>query len=126
MKATLLDEGGMELTEITSHGVAGQMVVDWATRPDSVFQYYFDRGRRLVTVVADGERCTALLGTRWQMGARFWFLHTFRPLERTKRGVPAEFAKDTTFAFARQPGFEGVPLDVPAQALRAGPRSDLA
>ncbi len=82
MQATLLDEEGMVLTEITSHAgrSPGQVLVDWATRPDVLFQYYFDRGGSSVTMVRDAEQYSAVLGTRWQMGARFWFLHTLHRL----------------------------------------------
>ena len=78
MKVTLLDEQGVQLTEITSHlgRSAGQMLVDWATRPDALFQYYFG-GRRAVSVVTNEQQYSAVLGTRWQMGSRFWFLHEF-------------------------------------------------
>ena len=77
MKLTLLDEQGAELTEITWRfgRVPGRVNVDWATRPDALFRYYFDQGARAVTAVTSGGTWAALLGTRWQMGARFWFLH---------------------------------------------------
>jgi len=53
MQVTLLDETGSSSAEITSHlgRSSGQMLVDWATRPDALFQYYFDRGSRTVTAV---------------------------------------------------------------------------
>jgi hypothetical protein len=40
MQATLLDDQDLVLTEITSHvgRSPGQMLVDWATRPDALFQ----------------------------------------------------------------------------------------
>jgi hypothetical protein len=81
MNVTLLDEQGSELTEIRSHlgRSSGQMLVDWATRPDALFHHYFDRGSRTVTAVIGAATWTAQLGTRWKMGARFWFLHGFRP-----------------------------------------------
>jgi hypothetical protein len=39
MKVTLLDAQDLVLTEITSHvgRSPGQMLVDWATRPDALF-----------------------------------------------------------------------------------------
>jgi hypothetical protein len=79
MKVTLLDEHGTELTEVTSHlgRSSGHLLVDWATRPDALFRYYFDRGRRTVTLVSNAVQYSAVLETRWQMGARFWFLHQF-------------------------------------------------
>ncbi len=79
MNATLLDEQGTELTHITAHPGAsdGLVLVDWAMRPDALFRHYFDRGRRAVTLLSDTERYLAMLGTRWQMGSRFWFLRTF-------------------------------------------------
>jgi hypothetical protein len=82
MKATLLDEQGAEITEVRSHcgRSPGQMVVDWATRPDALFRYYFDRGRRTVILVNGAERHPVILDTRWLMGTRFWFLRTFDPI----------------------------------------------
>ena len=79
MNGTLLDEHGIELTDITSHlgRSSGQMLVDRATRPDALFHYYFGRGQRAVTLVENAERSTGILGTRWQTGTRVWFLHTF-------------------------------------------------
>lgn len=72
MQVTVLDEQGLVLTEIASHvGRPGQMLVDWATRPDTLFQYYFDRGGSAVTLMHNAARRSAVLGTRWQMGARF-------------------------------------------------------
>jgi hypothetical protein len=105
MKATLLDEEGVELTEITSHvgQGSGQMLVDWATRPDVLFKYYFDRGRRVVGVEADAKRYTAILGTRWQMGARFWFLHTFQSTT-TRRDRPVRLIDDSPIAPSTEPG----------------------
>ena len=80
MNVTLLDEQGNELTEITSHlgRSTGQMLIDWATRPDALFEYYFDRGKRAVTAVVGTASWSTVLGTRWQMGTRRWFLHEFR------------------------------------------------
>ena len=77
MNLLLLDEQGQELSEVTSHvgKSPGQLVVDWATRPDALFRHYFDRSSRTVTAVTDAARWSAVLGTRWQMGARRWFLH---------------------------------------------------
>src|SRR5512141_721993 len=91
MKVTLLDEHGTELTEVTSHlgRSSGHLLVDWATRPDALFQYYFDRGRRTVTLVSNAVRYSALLETRWQMGARFWFLHQFNLVRADPLGRPA-------------------------------------
>jgi hypothetical protein len=82
MKDTLVDEDGVQLTEITSRPgrSPGQMLIDWAMRPDALFKHYFDRGRRDVTVVTGMTRCSAVLATRWQMGARFWFLEV-NPVE---------------------------------------------
>lgn len=91
MKVMLLDEQGVDLTEITSHlgRSPGQMLVDWASRPDALFRYYFDRGQRAVTAVIGAAKWSAVLGTRWQMGARFWFLHTFHPVRAAPRGASA-------------------------------------
>ncbi len=96
MKVMLLDEQGVELTEITSHlgRSPDQMLVDWATRPDALFQYYFDRGSRTVTAVIDVATWSAVLGTRWQMGARFWFLHKFHPVRAAPRGPSAASTQD--------------------------------
>src|SRR5512141_31585 len=90
MKVTLLDEHGMELTEVTSHvgRSSGQLLVDWATRPDVLFRYYFDQGRRTVTLVSKDVQYSALLETRWQMGARFWFLHQFNLVGAAPFGWP--------------------------------------
>jgi hypothetical protein len=79
MTFTILDESGEVLTEITSRlgRSSGHLIVDWATRPDVLFQHYFDRGSRAVTVVIDAAKWSATLGTRWHMGARSWFLHEF-------------------------------------------------
>jgi hypothetical protein len=77
MKVTLFDERGVELTRITARigRSPDQMLVDWAARPDALFEYYFDRSSRAVTAV-DGETTwSAVLGTLWQMGARRWFIH---------------------------------------------------
>jgi hypothetical protein len=97
MQATLLDDQDLVLTEITSHvgRSPGQMLVDWATRPDALFQYYFDRGGRTVTVVVGAAMWSAVLGTRWQMGARFWFLHTFNPVRAAPRGPRARSPQDS-------------------------------
>ena len=83
MTFTLLDEQGDEITEITSHLArsAGHMLVDWATRPDVLFHYYFERGSRTVTAVIGAAKWSAVLGTRWQMGARFGSLHEFLPID---------------------------------------------
>jgi hypothetical protein len=103
MKVTLLDDQDLVLTEITSYvgRSPGQMLVDWATRPDALFQYYFDRGGRTVTLVSKGERYSAVLGTRWQMGARFWFLHTFNPVRVAPRGPCARPDSDSGLAAAK-------------------------
>lgn len=84
---TLLDEQGLVLTEVRSHlsRSQGRMLVDWATRPDALFRYYFDCGGRSVTAVIGAVRWSAVLATRWQMGARFWFLHTFNRLRADSR-----------------------------------------
>lgn len=97
MRVTLLDEKGVELTEITSHlgRSPGQLLVDWATRPDALFRYYFDRGRRTVTAVVGAATWSATLGTRWQMGARFWFLHTFRRVRAAVSGPGAPSKQDS-------------------------------
>ena len=101
MQVTLLDEEGLVLTEITSHlgRSPGQMLVDWATRPDVLFQYYFDRGQRAVTAIVGAAKWSAVLGTRWQMGARFWFLHQFLPLR-----TPARAAKHANSTRNSVPG----------------------
>ncbi len=97
MQVTLLDEQGLVLTEIRSHvgRSPGQMLVDWAIRPDALFRYYFDRGGRTVTLVNQAVRYSAVLGTRWQMGARFWFLHTFQHARRVSCGQPARPTQDS-------------------------------
>lgn len=77
MPVTLLDGQGEILTEIRSRAAtwSGRVLVDWASRPDVLFRYYFDRGGRAVSLLDSTDRYAAFLGTRWQMGARFWFLH---------------------------------------------------
>ncbi|MHB8378092.1 MAG: hypothetical protein ACYDEB_14230 [Dehalococcoidia bacterium] len=102
MKVTLLDEQGVELTKITSHlgRSPGQMLVDWATRPDALFQYYFDRGSRSVTAVIGAAKWSAVLGTRWQMGARRWFLHTFNPVGAAQRRQRAHWTQDSGLVVA--------------------------
>jgi len=94
MKVTLLDEHGMELTEVTSHvgRSPGHLLVDWAIRPDALFRYYFDQGRRTVTLVSNAVQYSALLETRWQMGARFWFLHRFNLV----RAAPVSWRPNST------------------------------
>jgi hypothetical protein len=89
MKVTLLDEAGVELSEVTSHlgRSHDQMLVDWAMRPHALFQYYFDDRKRTVTAVVGDATWSAVLDTRWQMGARFWFLREFNPVR-----VPAQAA----------------------------------
>lgn len=100
MKVTLLDEQGLVLTEVSSHvgRSPGQMLVDWATRPDALFQYYFDRDGRAVTLVTDAARYSAVLGTRWQMGARFWFLRTFDRLRTASPDPRTCSAQDSGLA----------------------------
>ncbi len=46
MKVTLLDEQGVELTEVSSHlgRSSGRLLVDWATRPDALFRYITSTG----------------------------------------------------------------------------------
>ena len=90
MEITLLDERGEVLTDIASHvgRVPSVIIVDWATRPDALFRYYFDRGRRIVTAVIQGAAWSAVLGTRWRMGARSWFLHM------TRRFTQADYTLD--------------------------------
>jgi hypothetical protein len=129
MKITLLDEKGVELSEISSHlgRSSSQMLVDWATRPDALFEYYFDRHRRMVTAVIDAVTWSAVLDTRWQMGARFWFLREFNPVHALAQAAgqarstlePAPGASDT-------PHFRAVraaaALDAPAIARTLEPR----
>jgi hypothetical protein len=95
MEATLLDEQGIMLTEVASHlGRSGQMVVDRASQPGALFSYYFERGGRMVTLVKDAERFSAVLETRWQMGVRFWFLHTFVAIGSAPRSRRGRSARD--------------------------------
>jgi hypothetical protein len=129
MKVTLLDEQGVQLTEITSHvgRSRGQMLVDWATRPDALFQYYFDRGRRTVSLGNNAERYSAVLGTRWQMGARFWFLHTFHLVRAPAQAAgqtrstrdSAPVASDTRRPDVVRPAAD---LDAPTVARTSEPR----
>ncbi len=104
MKVTLLDEQGLELTEITSHvgRSPNRMLVDWATRPDALFEFYFDRGSRTVTAAIGAAKWSAMLGTRWQMGARFWFLHTFHAVPASPRDRLARSTRDSSGLAARR------------------------
>jgi hypothetical protein len=128
MQATLLDDQDLVLTEITSHvgRSPGQMLVDWATRPDALFQYYFDRGGRTVTVVVGGAMWSAVLGTRWQMGARFWFLQTFNPVRAAPRGRGARSPQDSELVATNSQSLRAThasaALDAPAVARTSEPR----
>ncbi len=104
MKVTLLDETGVELSEVTSHlgRSQDQMLVDWAMRPDALFQYYFDRRKRTVTAVIDAVTWSAVLDTRWQMGARFWFLREVNPVQ-----APAQASGQARSAPEPAPGDDG-------------------
>jgi hypothetical protein len=130
MKVTLLDETGVELSEVTSHlgRSPDQMLVDWAMRPDALFQYYFDRRKPTVTAVVGEATWSAVLDTRWQMGARFWFLREFNPVQ-----APAEAAgKAPPFMLEPAPGVgetvrsravsATAALDAPAVARGSEPR----
>ncbi len=78
MRITLRDKHGAVLTEILSHlGRPGQLLVDSVAQPGALFQYYFERGGRSVTLMYDAAHYSAVLSTRWKMGVRFWFLHQF-------------------------------------------------
>ena len=130
MKVTLLDAQDLVLTEITSHvgRSPGQMLVDWATRPDALFQYYFDRGGRTVTVVVGAAMWSAVLGTRWQMGARFWFLRRVRsrPRRQPWRAGQAALALDSgpaaAMRFRALGATASAALDAPAAARTSEPR----
>jgi hypothetical protein len=115
MKTMLFDSQGDELTEITSHmgGSSGHVLVDWATRPDALFTYYFDKGHRAVIAVTGVLTSSARLGTRWQMGARFWFLHDVQPLDASPYGPRSRFTRGTWFA----PGDGASPDAMAAGAL---------
>ena len=95
MQVTLLDEQGVKLTDATSHigRSAGTMLVDWVTRPDALFQYYFG-GRCTVSVVSQDAQYSAVLGTRWQMGARFWFLSAFQQVPTVRLGASTQLGQD--------------------------------
>jgi hypothetical protein len=114
MKATLLAERGVEITEVTSHFGRSpeQMVVDWATRPDALFKYYFDRGRRTVTILNNAECHLATLATRWQMGARFWFLRAFDPIPTAPLGSRAVSAAGARYTGRSPRGAAEVDLAV--------------
>ncbi len=128
MKVTLLDEHGTELTEVTSHvgRSSGQLLVDWATRPDVLFRYYFDQGRRTVTLVSNAVQYSALLETRWQMGARFWFLHQFNLVRTAPFGWPNPTPESALVASALH-GLQSKPRDAaqraPVGTLTSLPRS---
>lgn len=93
METTLHDEQGALLTRITIRaGAGGRVLVDRTARPDLLFRHYFDDGQRNVTLVHNERTYTAALGTRWQMGRRFWFLEQCRPADmrsaQEARSVP--------------------------------------
>jgi hypothetical protein len=113
MNLTLLDEHGVELTEISSDvgGSPGQMLVDRATRPDLLFRYYFDRGQRNVTLVREGEHCAATLGTQWQMGARSWFVRELLP-----GSAPPQLAGQARFKLDYTSDVAGIPSFLVKQA----------
>lgn len=128
MKVTLLDEHGLELTEVTSHlgRASGRLLVDWATRPDALFRYYFDRGRRTVMLVSNAVQYSALLETRWQMGARFWFLHQFNLVRADPLGRPARSTQESELVANAVQGLRLTPRAAaqraPIGALASGPR----
>ena len=121
MNLLLLDEQGQELSEVMSHvgKSPGQLVVDWATRPDALFRHYFDRGSRTVTAVTEAARWSAVLGTRWQMGARRWFLHELSLARPRTEGTGEARVLRTT---AGDAGNAARPRSGRARAS-AGPRS---
>ena len=132
MKVTLLDEHGTELTEVNSHlgRAPGRLLVDWATRPDALFRYYFDRGRRTVMLVSNAVQYSALLETRWQMGARFWFLHQFNLVRADPLGRPARSTLESEFVANALLNLRSMPSDAaqpaPAGDFTSEPRNVLA
>jgi len=129
MKVTLLDEHGTELTEVTSHvgRSSGQLLVDWATRPDVLFRYYFDQGRRTVTLVSNAVQYSALLETRWQMGSRFWFLHQFNLVRAAPFGGRPNPTPESALVASALHGLRSKPRDAdqraPLDAFASGPRA---
>ena len=129
MKVTLLDEHGMELTEVTSHvgRSTGQLLVDWAIRPDALFRYYFDQGRRTVTLVSNAVQYSALLETRWQMGTRFWFLHQFNLVRTAPFGWRPNSTPESALVANALQSLQAKPRDAaqraPIGALTSGPRN---
>jgi hypothetical protein len=127
MQVTLLDDQDLVLTEITSHvgRSPGQMLVDWATRPDALFEYYFDRGGRTVTLVSNAARYSATLGTRWKMGSRCWFLHTFNPVRAAPRGRGARSTQNSELVATNSQSLRAThanaALDAPAAARTSEP-----
>ena len=119
MKVTLLDEQGVELTEVSSHlgRSSGRLLVDWATRPDALFRYYFDRGRRTVTLVSNAVQYSAILDTRWQMGARFWFLHQFSLIRSAPPGLLAGPAQRSGLTAPGIPSLHAVSVGVAESAI---------
>jgi hypothetical protein len=125
MKVTLLDEHGMELTEVTSHvgRSPGQLLVDWATRPDALFRYYFDQGRRTVTLVSNAVHYSALLETRWQMGARFWFLHQFNLVRTAPFGWHPNSTPESALVASALQSLQSEPRDAGQRATIGPPTS---
>jgi hypothetical protein len=78
-----------------------------------------------VTLVNNAVRYSAVLGTRWQMGARFWFLQTFNPVRVTPRGPRARPGSDSRLAAARiailYAEHASAALDAPAAARTSEP-----
>jgi hypothetical protein len=129
MKVTLLDEHGTELTEVISHvgRSSCHLLVDSATRPDMLFRYYFDQGRRTVTLVSNAVQYSAVLETRWQMGARFWFLHQFSLVRAAPSGGHVSPTPESALVADALQGLRLKPRDAaqsaPIGALTSEPRN---
>ncbi|MDP9238521.1 MAG: hypothetical protein M3P30_14190 [Chloroflexota bacterium] len=129
MTFTLLDEQGVELTEVTSHlgRSDSHMLFDGATRTDLLFHYYFDRGSRTVTAVIGAAKWSARLGTRWQMGARLWFLHEFLLIDASIEAAGQADSIPESLRRTEDTGRAGLgasaALDLPDPAPRGARRS---
>jgi hypothetical protein len=95
MKTTLILNGNNEpLAEASSirpvSGASAGAVLRTTGR-DRLLPYYFgDHGRRIVLRAADGSSMAArITGTRWEAGARVWFVRTLADSPPTAERIDA-------------------------------------
>ena len=82
MMITLRDERGSPLSKASAHAYRPPrpVLLDFTTRPDALFRYYFDHSGRSVVVAIGATIWMGSLATRWRMGVRSWFLHDLHRL----------------------------------------------